>query len=89
MTNSEKTRNESYQEVISDKEYLNAQQTKVYNCFKNGGKTLRDVSIITGIDLHLVSARVSELRQKNLIVETAMTKISEVTNKKNTIFELK
>ena len=89
MTNSEKTRNESFFDVITDKEYLNNQQLKVYNCFKNGGKTLRDVSIITGIAIHLVSARVSELRQKDLIVETAMTKISEVTNKKNTIFEIR
>lgn len=86
MKNSELTRNISYCEILEDKKYLSESLRKVFACFRSGGKTLREISETTGMDLHLVSARISDLRNLNLVTDTSQKRISKVTGKLNTVF---
>ena len=85
---SEQTRNESYKEVLADEKYLSDSQRKVFEKISATGSTMREISEATGMEIHLVSARMSELRQKEFIIDTPEKRISKVTGKPNTIIKI-
>lgn len=89
MNHSEKIRNKSYAEILADPVALSKSQMRVFaSVDKSKGATLREISQKIGMDIHLVSARMSELRQAGLVTDTAEVRTSEVTGKQNTVFKI-
>lgn len=84
---SEQVRNKSFSEILADSQYLSASLRKVLSAIheSRSGLTIREISTITGMEVHLVSARISDLRDLELIKPNG-EKLNPLTNKMNTLF---
>lgn len=82
---SEQTRDDSFREVINDDEYLRNEQ-KIILANIGDGKTMQELSEITGKPVHLISARLNELRDDEYVITTGEKRKNPVTRKSNIIW---
>lgn len=91
---SEQIRNLSFKEVMNNPIYLKESHRTILRALTLApdGLTMREISDRIGMEVHLVSARLYELREPlpgedGLVVE-AGERINPVSNRRNTIYKL-
>lgn len=68
MTTAEKIRNQSYYKTVIENNHLMKCQQKVFKVLSKGNHTMYEISKKTGIPQHIVTARLMELRKKELVI---------------------
>ena len=61
---------------------------KIKKCFDNGGKTMREVADITGMDIFSVSYYMADLRRTDVIIASDEKRISNTSGRSNTVWKL-
>jgi DNA-binding MarR family transcriptional regulator len=86
---SEESRDESYRLLLEDLKSLNKSCAEVFGVIvKQGPHSLQEISVITGIKEHLVSARLNDLRKAEYVITDGEKVINEETGKKNILWKL-
>lgn len=91
---SELIRDESWKEVLANRNYRGEAYEKiVYHIRKAAikgwqGMTMQELEKVTGMPVHLVSARLNELRSGELIFTDGTFRKNPETGKKNTVWKL-
>ena len=83
------TRAASYRDV-RDSGNMRGMQLRILHLIKmRGPLTRQEISTITKIPVHVVSARICELHDELGMIEEAGKKLNEATNKRNTCYRVK
>ncbi|MCC6323787.1 MarR family transcriptional regulator [Candidatus Nomurabacteria bacterium] len=86
---SEQTRNESYKITMADSNSTEKQYNKIINCFTlHDGWTMQEIEAKTGIAVHIVSARLNELRKDEIIMTDTERRKNPVTGRPNIVWKL-
>lgn len=85
---SEQVRDASFKEIVNDVSKLNKNCSIVFEQLRSGPKTMHEISVLTGMEVHLVSARLSDLRKEDYVIATKEKRINPVSGKPNTLWKL-
>lgn len=88
---SERTRDEAFKEIVSEGSKKDTQcRLILQQIINNGSQTMAEISYSTGIPVHIVSARLNELRNEYDAIYTDGEKLGNVlTRKMNILWKLK
>ena len=84
----EKVRDESFRDLISNDKKLKESKLKVLWQLVSGAKTLQEISELIGMKEHLVSARLSDLRKDEWVITDGSKKWNPLTHKNNSLWSL-
>ena len=84
----EQTRDSSYKEVLSHEKKLNDNCSRVFEPLKSGAKTMHQIAALIGMEVHLVSARLNDLRKEEYVITSGKKIINPVSGKPNSLWEV-
>ncbi len=86
---SEQTRDESYKITMMDTDSTQKQYKKIMDCFTlHDGWTMQEIEAKTHIPVHIVSARLNELRKDEMIITDGERRKNPFTGRPNIVWKL-
>jgi hypothetical protein len=82
----EQVRNSSYKDELSNEKRLNKNCSIVFDQLKTGAKTMHEISVNTGMGVHLVSARLNDLRKEEYVITTGEKVLNPVSGRPNSLW---
>lgn len=85
---SRKVKKESYLKTLKDPDHLRGQHLKIAEALKDGPLTRYGISDKSGILFHVVCARVNEMVEADILIQTRLTVHNGSTDRDNSVLKL-
>jgi predicted ArsR family transcriptional regulator len=85
----EQVRDSSFRDLLKHGKALNKCCSVVFKELINGDKSIYEISVITGLKEHIVSARLSDLRAEGIVESAKQTVINPVSGRSNSLWRIK